>query len=164
MPAGSTYTPIATTTLGSNQASVSFSSLGSYTDIYLVYSAKGTAATDVRLQFNGDTGTNYSNTALSGSGSAASSSRQSNNTKIYLDSYGYIDTTNFNNAEYNFMSYGNTNFYKIVLGRSNNAATGTDAICGTWRSTAAVTSINLAPDTGSFVTGSTFTIYGIASA
>jgi hypothetical protein len=36
MPAGSTYTPIATTTLGSAQADVTFNSFSGYTDLVLV--------------------------------------------------------------------------------------------------------------------------------
>ena len=43
MPAGSTYTPIATTTLGSSQATVTFSSFTGYTDVILVASARGTS-------------------------------------------------------------------------------------------------------------------------
>ena len=66
MAAGSTYTPIATTTLSSAQSSVTFSSLGSYTDIILVYAGTGTSTDTqgIRFQVNGDTGTNYSNTTL----------------------------------------------------------------------------------------------------
>ena len=41
MAAGSTYTPIATTTLGSAQADVTFSSIsGSYTDLVLIIGGK----------------------------------------------------------------------------------------------------------------------------
>ena len=61
-----TYTPIATTTLGSGQTSVTFSSIsGTYTDLILIASASNTGgATNIRLQFNGDTATNYSSTRI----------------------------------------------------------------------------------------------------
>ena len=69
-----TYEPIATTTLGSAQASVSFSSFSGYTDLVLVCVAT-TASDDqfLSVQFNGDTGSNYSNTYMTGNGSTATS-------------------------------------------------------------------------------------------
>ena len=70
MPAGSTYTPLSTTTLGSAQATVTFSSIsGSYTDLVLVMNTIGTSAGgDVQVQFNSDTASNYSCTILYGTG------------------------------------------------------------------------------------------------
>jgi len=62
------------------------------------------------------------------------------------------------------MNYSNTTTYKTGLVRANSAASGTDAIVGLWRSTAAITSIVATHDTAQFATGSTFTLYGIASA
>jgi hypothetical protein len=166
MPAGSTYTPIATTTLGSAQATVTFSSLGSYTDIVAVITAKVSASSyDLSFRVNGDSGTNYSLTALSGNGSTASSIRVSNATAGRGDYRAYMDTSEFNNYIINFMNYGNSTTYKTIIGRGNSAALGTDAVVNLWRNTAAITSIVFAPEfTGNFATGSTFTLYGIASA
>ena len=64
MAAGITYTPITSTTLGSNTASVTFSSISSaYTDLVLVVAGALDGANWVpTLQFNSDTGTNYSTT------------------------------------------------------------------------------------------------------
>ena len=61
-----TYEPIATTTLGSATASVTFSSLGSYTDIVLVCSVQSASSGDARIniRFNGDTASNYSGTCM----------------------------------------------------------------------------------------------------
>jgi hypothetical protein len=166
MPAGSTYTPIATTTLGSAQATVTFSSLGSYTDIVAVITAKVSASSyDLSFRVNGDSGTNYSLTALSGNGSTANSIRVSNATAGRGDYRAYMDTSEFNNYIINFMNYGNSTTYKTIIGRGNSAALGTDAVVNLWRNTAAITSIVFAPEfTGNFATGSTFTLYGIASA
>ncbi len=166
MPAGSTYTPIATTTLGSAQATVTFSSLGSYTDIVAVITAKVSASSyDLSFRVNGDSGTNYSLTALSGNGSTASSIRVSNATAGRGDYRAYMETSEFNNYIINFMNYGNSTTYKTIIGRGNFAALGTDAVVNLWRNTAAITSIVFAPEfTGNFATGSTFTLYGIASA
>ena len=76
MTSGPTYTPIATQTLGSSAASVTFSSIpGTYTDLMLISFAQGQASggdNRLVLQFNGDTATNYSSTYLIGNGTTAS--------------------------------------------------------------------------------------------
>lgn len=164
-----TYDSIATTTLGSAQSSVTFSSIsGSYTDLVIVCSPAQTTAGqgDIYISFNSDSGTNYSATALYGSGSAAGSTRQSNQTGIRPEYYGYPDTTVGNTTTIiNVMNYSNTTTYKTVLARANSASTGTDAVVGLWRSTAAITSITLQMNaSATFKANSTFTLYGVKAA
>ncbi|NBQ97859.1 MAG: hypothetical protein EBU12_06490, partial [Microbacteriaceae bacterium] len=62
MAAGNTYSQIASTTLGSAASSVTFSSIAAtYTDLVIVVQAAVTAGSiALRMQFNSDTGTNYS--------------------------------------------------------------------------------------------------------
>jgi hypothetical protein len=165
MAAGSTYTPIATTTLGSSATSYTFSSIaGTYTDLVLVASGTSTNAYNSTLQFNGDTGTNYSATVLSGSGSAASSYRNSSQTSMLIDYNGNFTSSNTSTI-ISILNYSNTTTYKTALSRANNAAGGVDAVVGLWRSTAAITSIKMAIGGGySYATGTTFTLYGIAAA
>lgn len=163
MAAGSTYTPIATTTLGSNTTSVTFSSLGSYTDLILVTNTSNTLGSfyDNLLTFNGDTGTNYSWTRLYGNGTSALSTRGSSQNNIQVGWSGPAMTNNI----IHIMNYGNSTTYKTVLSRSNDAASNTGAWVGLWRNTAAITSLTLTQYTGSsFVTGSSFTLYGITAA
>jgi hypothetical protein len=80
MAAGNTYEAIATQTLGSAAASVTFSSIpGTYTDLVVVIAGTLTTGSDnVSFQLNGDSGANYSVTVLTGDGSTASSGRASN--------------------------------------------------------------------------------------
>jgi hypothetical protein len=166
MPAGSTYTPIATTTLGSAAASYTFSSIPStYTDLIIVAQIKGTSTSNyLNVRFNGDTGTNYSRTTLSGNGSSASSERRSNRTWIETD-YNEVIENNFNYINtLHIMNYANTTTNKTMLNRANNAATGVGATVGLWRSTAAINSVSLVANNNSFEIGSTFTLYGIAAA
>jgi len=90
----STYTPIATTTLGSAASSVTFSSIsGAYTDLVLV--GAGTLASNLYLnvKFNNDTGSNYSRTELYGDGSSAASYRESNQS---TQNFANWDTTGSN--------------------------------------------------------------------
>lgn len=156
-----TYDCIATTTLGSAQLTVTFSSIpATYTDLVLVYSGSSASAgqsLDIRL--NSDTGTNYSFTGLYGSGSAASSFRVSNNT------YGRIAnfSTGIGNAIAQFENYANTTTFKTWLSRSNDAGNDVIAFVNLWRSTAAISTIACSNFGSSLniASGSTFTLYGI---
>jgi len=165
MAAGSTYTPIATTTLSSSQNTVTFNSFSGYTDLIIITNVKSTSTENMAMTFNSDTGNNYSRTVLSGDGSSAVSARQSNVASIYTDYNGYFDGSNFNQAKIiQIMNYANTTTYKTCLIRSNRAQSGTDAIVGLWRNTNAITSITLSANSLNFVSGSTFTLYGITAA
>jgi len=168
MAAGSTYTPIATTTLGSAQATVTLSSIsGSYTDLVLVISTRftgGGGASAIQAQFNSDSGSNYSSTVLSGNGSSASSFRDTSATSA---SFGLaIDTANeFATSIIQLQNYSNATTYKTTLCRANIASDRVRAIVSLWRNTSAINSIYLQNNGATtFVAGSTFTLYGIAAA
>jgi hypothetical protein len=162
MAAGATYFPIATTTLGSAQASVTFSSIsGAYTDLVLIINggnASGNYATAFR--FNGDTGSNYSVTRLYGNGTTATSDRGASQSFIYLLAAGQ---NNLNGVQIiNIQNYSNSTTYKTTISRSNTAGNTVGAEVGLWRSTAAITSIVLAPEFSvNWLSGTTFTLYGI---
>jgi hypothetical protein len=169
MAAANTYTPIFTTTLGSAQASVTFSSIPStYTDLVLVISANEITGNNIFLQFNGDTGSNYSRTFLSGTGSSSLSGRDTTQTNMQIDAYGYAPTAanTFGVLNAFIQNYSNTTTYKTVLSRANNASAGVDACVGLWKSTAAINSIliDIIGTTANFNTGSTFSLYGILAA
>jgi hypothetical protein len=161
----STYEPIATQTLGSAASSITFSSIaGTYTDLRLVYSGKVTVTgKDVRVQFNGDTGGNYSYTWLGGNGSSASSGRLANS--AYIASYALVGSSSSpTTMGIDIMNYSNTTTYKTCLLRNSDAPSEVIAYAGLWRSTAAITSVTMFPNTDQFATGSTFTLYGIKAA
>jgi hypothetical protein len=167
-----TYEAISSTTLGSNQATVTIGTGGTipqtYTDLVLVVNAAiNTGNDNMRIRVgNGsvDSGSNYSYTVMTGNGSTATSARAANETSILTDYNGYLQTTLGNNVKViNFQNYANTNTFKTVLTRSNNAPTGTDAMVSTWRSTSAINIMTLSISGGvaNFITGSTFSLYGI---
>ena len=164
-----TYTPLATTTLGSTQTNVTFSGIsGSYTDLVLVCSIKpsDTSGPSILAQLNGDTGTNYSETYIYGNGTSTSSSRRSNNSYFYLNDNG-ISTSSTNTISTivtNFQNYSSTSIFKSGISRANTSDKGVEATVATWRSTAAITSINIFVLAGGFAAGSTFSLYGVASA
>lgn len=165
MAAGSTYTPIATTTLGSAAASYTFSSIPStYTDLILVANTIMTAADYISIQVgNGsvDTGSNYSQTGIYGNGTTATSNRGSNQTTADV---GYASTSVCNHIVH-FQNYSNTSTNKTFLSRSNNTSIQTTAGVNLWRSTSAINTIKVLTYGGqTYAAGTTFTLYGIQAA
>jgi hypothetical protein len=173
MPA--TYEPIETQTLGSDVATVTFSSIPqTYTDLVLVTNLKhsfaGSVAVriDACLQFNSDTASNYSTTYMQGNGTSASSSRLSSQTGIAIIS-SMASATSFLPSTLNIFNYTNATTYKTVLIRGGNGDDtnyGASMFGGLWRATpAAITTIDFkATSTYVWKTGSTFTLYGIKAA
>ena len=150
--------------LASAQASVTFSSIPqTYKDLVLECIVQNVAGGNVSMRFNGDTGSNYSATALYGTGSAAQSSRETNATSGIMDYVGTPPTSGSFNVEIaQLFSYANTNVNKSWISRAGNAASGVDALAGLWRSTAAITTILVFPRSTSFNTNSVFRLWGVA--
>ena len=154
-----TYEKIATNTLGSATASVTFSSItGTYTDLVLIINGNSSTLADSNIRFNSDTASNYSVTRLYGNGSTASTSRSSNQSEILA---GDFNTTSNTTTIIQINNYSNSTTYKTVLIRSGYAASIVFANVGLWRNTAAITSVTMFTSPGNFSTGCTFTLYGI---
>ena len=174
MAAGATYTPIATTTLGSTTTSITFSSFTGYTDLILEMNIQGvtvsgSGANTVYLEFNGDTGSNYSRTALLADSGGAQSNRNSSQSKIAIGN-GY-ETNVLGNIYGTFLvnlqNYANTTTAKTVIGRYSSNADRVGAAVGLWRgaSNAAITSIKITCDSAlGLAQGCTATLYGILAA
>jgi hypothetical protein len=164
MAAGSTYTPIATTTLTGSSNTLTFSSIaGTYTDLVIASSASMPSSDDAFLvQFNSDTGSNYSTTFVYANGTTTYSGRITSSTSTVQ---GRAGNATFGTSYIQFQNYSNTTTYKTVLSRGGSASGLVVAYVGLWRSTAAITSIKLTSESGNnFSNGSTFTLYGIAAA
>jgi hypothetical protein len=167
MPA--TYEPIATQTLGSAAATVTFSGIsGTYTDLRLVYqTGMSSAGDEPLLRFNSDSSALYSETVLYGNGTSALSMRNSISTSLQLARDVGLPTAIESVTTVDIMNYSNTTTFKTVLVRTNKGSatySQVGAYVGLYRSNSAITSINLLTTAGNFVTGSTFTLYGIKAA
>jgi hypothetical protein len=165
----STYTKISSTTLGSSAASVTFSSIpATYTDLVIVSFSANTAinGNGQGIRFNSDTATNYSKIFMYGDGTSAVSGRASSQTNISISNQPISSSGTFAATVTSIQNYSNSTTYKTVLSRGGSAHTNNLVIAytGTWRSTAAITTIDLINDSGSFITGSTFNLYGIKAA
>ena len=159
----STYTPIETQTLGSSQASVTFSNVSqAYTDLVLIVNTTSSTSAGLYLQVGNtsiDTGANYSYTYMYGNGSAASSGREVNQNTIYCADQG---TTTRQSTIIQIQNYSNSTTNKTILSRAGLPNVSTSAIVGMWRSTSPIKELKFI--NGNFNAGSTFTLYGILAA
>ena len=170
----STYTLISSQVLASSAASVTFSSIpATYTDLVLRWSARDDNANytqATRLKFNGSAVSEYSWTQLYDSaatvGSYTSGTDISN--QFAYASNGTSSTSNtFTNYEVYIPSYTvarNKPFGAFGVNENNSTNGYIVASAHLWRDTAAITTILLYPNTGNYVTNSSFYLYGISNA
>jgi hypothetical protein len=163
-----TYKPLQSLVLTAAPSSVTFSGIDQgYTDLVLVcnFGEEPTNASyGLYLQFNGDTGTNYSSTNLLGNGTTASSSRASTASFFRISGYGTGTANTLTNiAIANIMDYANSTTHKTTISRSSIASLQAGASVGLWRSTSAITSITITAESQNLSAGSTFDLYGIKS-
>ena len=158
-----TYEKIATTTLGSAQSTVTFSTItGSYTDLVLVANYTATVVDQgIRVRYNSDTGTNYSYRNMVGYSGGTLTQQASNVSHTRISAVSSTDSPN--TVITNFINYSNTTTYKTHISRGNAVGnqSAVEAFCGTWRNTSAITNIEVYLNSGNFSTGATFTLYGI---
>lgn len=167
MPA--TYEPIATTTLSSAAASIDFTSIGSsYTDLRVVLVGSTAVSLNPRIQFNSDTATNYSYTAIRGDGASATSTRGTNLSGGTL-TIGNFESGKITMVTVDIFSYaGSTNktclsAYALDKNTTDGSGNvGRNVIL--WRNTAAITSLKLDTNGSTFSSGTTATLYGILKA
>ena len=164
----STYEPIATSTLTSAVSTFQFTSISStYTDLILVMQpALSVSNNAIYLDFNNDTATNYSWTALTGNGSSATSARASSQGlgSVANDVLYPVSTLGNTTITIHIQNYANTTTNKTYLVRGGQAASAAQALVGLWRSTAAINAIKFYASASNFSIGSTFTLYGIKAA
>jgi hypothetical protein len=148
-----TYTPLATTTLGSSASSLTFSSIpATYRDLVLVISS--TTVVDMLARLNGDTGSNYFRVFMIDNAGSGSSGSQTNTSVAF----GFGE-----NQIFQFMDYSATNKHKTILCRMNTASSRVEADAQRWANTAAITSILIYGSAGNLPAGTSFSLYGIAS-
>jgi hypothetical protein len=173
------FESIATVTVGSGGSSfVEFTSIPStYKHLQIRatsrYTGTQNSGAPVYMQFNSDTGSNYSfhrflgYANLSEVGVAADA--RANQTYIQLGyTTGGSTTSNMFSVQVtDILQYSNTSINKTVKtlnGYDTNTDTGyrsAGVYSGHWRSTSAITSIKILPDTDSWAQYSSFALYGI---
>jgi hypothetical protein len=164
MPAGvSAYTALANVTLGSSATTVTFSSISqAYRDLVLVITPIVSAAgNSILMQFNSDTGANYSRVTMSGNGSTTSSFSNNGLTSISPTVVGVDNTSTISITS--IFDYSVSDKHKSVLIRSDASSYGTGAAAHRWANTSAITSIVFTTNATSISAGSTFALYGVSA-
>jgi hypothetical protein len=156
-----TYEAITTQTLGSNQSTITLSSIPqTYTDLIIIANGASTSGGSMHTKFNGDGGANYSCTFFYGDGSGIAGSRSLSQANGIFGARNGIGSQGGGIMRIN--NYSNTNTYKVMFTRQF----GQDQIVwfstGRWGNSAAITSISFTDESGGqFTTGFTITLYGI---
>ena len=168
MPA--TYERIASITLSSSSATITFNSIPStYTDLRLVLVnlMSNNGGNGIRMRYNSDSSALYSYTELGGYGTAIST-RAANQTGAIVNILGSGFIGSPVNINFDIFSYAGSTFKSMLAFTSGDGGTSggsVDTAVTLWRSTSAITSITLSSvDAYTFTSGTTATIYGIKAA
>jgi hypothetical protein len=165
MPAGvPAYVALANITLGSNAATVTFSSISqAYRDLVLVMEYTTTTGTGPVFTFNASS-TGYNYVVAQGNGSTTGSYGATGDTYFPFDGNAGSDTSK-QSAILNIFDYSVTDKHKSIVFRRNKPNAMVHMMAGRWANTAAITSIELNSfaNSGIWATGTTFALYGIAS-
>lgn len=169
-PAGA-YELISTQVLGSNTASVTFSSLATiYQHLQIRMVARGSNVSQNRLRvairFNGVTSSSYAGHELFGNGSSVNSQNATSQTRAWSGAIpdGAVTANSFGANVIDILDFNSSakNTTVRALGGSSDEAKSIGLYSGLFVNTAAVTSITLLLESGdSFVTNSRFSLYGL---
>ena len=170
----SSYESIATQTVGAGGvSSVTFSSIPSTYKHLQVRCINRDSTTiyysnDLYMNFNGDTGSNYSFHRLYGTGSVAQVDNGATQTYMLIGQQATAKNASgyFGGNVIDILEYANTNIYKTSRGLGGVDLNGnTDGRMmfqsGNWRNTAAITSITFRAATGNLEQYSSFALYGV---
>lgn len=161
-----TYEPIATTTLGSATATITFSSIpATYTDLKIVFSYIG-AGNSIRLRFNNDSGTNYAMGLIQGNGTTAVGDRSTSQVAVFLPYYNTLGTNIPGLMNIDVFSYaGSTNKTSLLMAYTDsNGSGGVEVDTFVWINTSAINRVDLYANSGTMPAGTIATIYGIKAA
>jgi hypothetical protein len=151
-----TYTPLATVTLGSTTSSVTFSSIpATYRDLIIVLDGTNTGGDNVTLRYNGDSSSTYTSVVMYAVGSPVSATTSA----TYAE--GGAMYGNKGNNIIQIMDYSATDKHKTALARTNTAGNIVGAYASRWPSTAAITSVRVGLTGTSYLSGTTFSLYGV---
>ena len=166
---GPSYESIATQ-VGTGSATITFSSIPS-TYKHLQIRAQAPVGNYItgKLQFNSDTGSNYSRHTLLGNGGGSVQATSSGASQTYISlgaDNGYGRSSYAYTMVIDILDYSNTNKYKTMrmLAGFDTSATDGGEVClesGLWMSTSAINTITFGTTSGSYSTAAKFALYGI---
>lgn len=145
---------------------------GTYKELFITYQARSTvAATEevLWIQFNADTNAHYDWSQITTDGSTVGTTNSIAASHIPIgNAIGANGDANRAGAgEFRIPNYAGTTFFKDVYGRDSAVYTGgaggfnTGIRGGQWRSTVAITEIDIKLNAGNFVAGSVVSLWGL---
>lgn len=157
-----TYVALQTITLGSSASEVVFSDFPqTFRDLVLVFSGDGTSGgADIAIRLNNDTGSNYNRVFMIGNGSTTASGTSSNVSR--MDAMSAANGRQLTLTAH-IMDSSASDKHKTVLTRDNDSGFQVGARAFRWANTAAVTSVQVLVSAGSFTSGTTISLYGVAA-
>jgi hypothetical protein len=162
-----TLIPIQTYTLTGNTTSITFSNIPqNYTDLKVVASLRADSTQNWGdITFNGGATAISMRHILNNGGSVISQAYSPLRFQCNTSSY---TANTFSNAEMYVTNYTSSSSKSISMDgtqETNGSTIGQHLAAGLWASSSAVTSITITPDggTGTFVAGSTVTLYGVSN-
>lgn len=156
----SAMTALATLTLGSAQAFVTFSGISqSFRDLRLVCVNSNAAATQFQLQINSSSSA-FTAVQAYGNGSSAYSTSYTGDGSFYTGMWWGMEGDQYTA---DIFDYAQTDKHKPVLSRMNRAASSTAMEAGRYTATTAVTTLKIIGSGNNIQAGSTFTLYGVSA-
>jgi hypothetical protein len=163
------YDALATYTVPSGGVSsitfAGFPTNGQYQHLQIRMISRNTTASNqsLALRFNSDSGSNYSYHRLYGFGSGTGADGTANASSVLVGVETNTSST-FGASITDILDYQNTNIFKTtrsLTGWENNSDGRLFFLSGNWRSTSAITSITITPESNSFAEYSQFSVYGV---
>lgn len=163
-PVGS-YDALATVTVGTAVSSVTFAGIPTgyrHLQIRAISQAGDTA----KIQFNNDTGSNYTNHNLYGNGSSAAADQGggTNPKTSAVFCYNASSGSSFAASITDILDYANTSknkTFKSLWGWDTNGTGYVGMYGGSWMNTSAIASMTIISPSGNFAVGSQFALYGV---
>ena len=163
--------PLSSIILASNQSSIEFTNIPqTFKHLQvrgIARSARsGLAQAGVRMQVNGDTGSNYAFHINYGTGTGTGSEGYPNEVAYYLGEMPAATANSliFSPFVIDVLDYTNTNKFttiKVMAGNDRNGAGQVTFASGLWRNTNAITSIRIFESASNMVANSSVALYGI---
>jgi len=148
----------------SSGSSVTFSSIPStYKSLQIRYSCYSGVGVNISLQFNGDTGSNYTDHKLSGDGSSVTASGDVGQNRLVIGTEGF--SSNYRGVGIiDIIDYASTTkntTARAIGGLDNNGSGLMRLFSGVWLNTSAINEIKFQLAGSTFSGANTISLYGI---
>lgn len=152
-------TALASITLQSSSASVSFTSIpSSYRDLIIVINGGVTGSLTAQLRFNNDSGSNYSH--VSAAAGNDNSVYTTSGTTTFVNPAPDFGVSSSFDIVYNVFDYAMTDRHKTIVTRFGMSAQSPNMVAVRWASTSAINAVTLSASANAFAAETNISLYG----